>query len=424
VKNNNKMQATTSIYNSLARQVNHWSQAASRLSVLDNLASGNAWHGIEHKMGVLLKDTLKKSIDEVVSLADSLKKQLENSSGEENLRGIKRGLLELRSKYLKAEETIQFYTVAVNSRTTPGLAALLRACDILCVKSMQELLQPLGKETPQVLTYIDKGVGASILKAGLRLWDGKLSPVAAIKVTQHNLYRPTAIIHETGHQVAHILNWNDELSFALNNELNNHPKIVGAAFAGWSSEMAADAFAFVHTGFAAVAALNDVVSGLPQAVFAYHQHDPHPISYIRVLMNIEMCRQFYGPGPWDNLEEAFKNDYDINIVSFSSVGLIKMCTDALPDVVGLLLKKTYRAFGNKSLSQIIPPDRVSPRELEKLEYMAGPALFTSHAWIWKESLRLLALNGYKIGIGKGNLPALYKQQEEWMTQLGFAVELN
>ena len=134
------MLATTSIYNSLMRQVNHWLQAASRLSVLDNLASGNAWHGIEHKMGVLLKDTLQKSIDEVVAIANSLKKQLENSPEQENLRNIKRGLLQLRNRYLKAEETIHFYTVAVNSRTTPGLAALLRACDILCVKSMQELL--------------------------------------------------------------------------------------------------------------------------------------------------------------------------------------------------------------------------------------------------------------------------------------------
>ena len=418
------MQATTSIYNSLYRQVNHWLQAASRLSVLDNLASGNAWHGIEHKMGVLLKDTLKKSIDEVIMLAQSLKKQLENSSEPENLRSIKRGLLQLRNRYLKAEETIQFYTVAINSRTTPSLAALLRACDVLCIKSMQELLQPLGKETPFVLTYVDKGVGASILKAGLRLWDGKISPVAAIKVTQHNLYRPTAIIHETGHQVAHILNWTEQLSSSLNNELKKHPTVVGAAFAGWSSEMAADAFAFVHTGFAAVAALHDVVSGLPQAVFTYHQHDPHPISYIRVLMNIEMCRQFYGSGPWDNLEESFKNDYDINLVNFPSIGLIKMCVEALPDVVALLLKTPYRSFNNKSLSQTIPPDRVSPKELEKLEYLAGPALFTSHAWVWKECLRLLALNGYKIGVGKGDLPALYKQQEEWMTKLGFAVELN
>lgn len=413
-----------STYYSLLRQVNHWLQAASRLTILDNLASTNAWQGIEHNMGVLLKDCLKKSIDDVVTLAGSLKKQLENAAEADNLRPVKRELLHLRNKYLKAEETIHFYTVAVNSRTTPGLAALLRACDILCVRSMQELLQPLGKETPRVLTYIDKGVGASILKAGLRLWDGRISPVAAIKVTQHNLYRPTAIIHETGHQVAHILGWNEELAAALGNELTNHSKIVGAAYAGWSGEMAADAFAFVHTGFAAVAALHDVVSGVPQAVFAYHQYDPHPISYLRVLMNIEMCRQFYGAGPWDQLEEAFKYDYDINLVNFPSVELINLCVTALPDVVKLLLKKSYRAFNNRSLSQIIPPDRASPQELEKLEYMAGPALFTSHAWIWKECLRLLALNGYKIGLGKGNLAAWYKQQEEWMTKLAFSVEMN
>ncbi|CAN5843158.1 hypothetical protein BH11BAC4_BH11BAC4_07630 [soil metagenome] len=418
------MQTTTYIYNSLSRQVNHWLQAATRLAVIENLASGNAWHGIEHKMGVLLKDSLKKSVDEVVAVANGLKKQLEDAGGPENFRSVKRGLLQLRNRYLKAEETIHFYTVAINSRTTPGQAALLRACDILCEKSMQELLQPLGKQSPYVLTYVDKGVGASILKAGLRLWDGRISPVAAIKVTLHNLYRPTAIIHETGHQVAHILNWNEELSVVLNSELNNHHQMAGVAFAGWSSEMAADAFAFVHTGFAAVAALHDVVSGIPQAVFAYQQHDPHPISYIRVLMNIEMCRQFYGTGPWDDLEAAFKNDYDINLVNFPSTGLIKMCETALPDVVRILLKRPYRSFNNRSLSQVILPERVSPRELERLEYLAGPALYTSHAWIWKESLRLLASNGYKIGIGKGDLPALYKQQEEWMMQLGFAVELN
>mgnify|MGYP006993421107 CR=1 FL=1 len=37
---------------------------------------------------------------------------------------------------------------------------------------MAQLLDQLGKSTPVVLTYIDKGLGASILKAGLRLWDG------------------------------------------------------------------------------------------------------------------------------------------------------------------------------------------------------------------------------------------------------------
>jgi hypothetical protein len=333
-------------------------------------------------------------------------------------------VLQLRSRYLKAEETIHFYTVAVNSRTTAGLAALLRACDILCEQSMREALQPLGKETPYVLTYVDKGVGASILKAGLRLWDGRISPVAAIKVTLHNLYRPTAIIHETGHQVAQILNWTEELAAAFIEGLQNHPKPLGEAFASWSSEIAADAFAFVHTGFAAVASLHDVISGNPQAVFAYDPQDPHPIAYVRVLLNIEMCRQFYGNGPWDDLQDSFKNDYDIDLVNFPSVGLIRKCVDALPDAVSILLKSAYRAFGNKSLSRLIPPERASPKELEKLEYLAGPSLFTSHAWIWKESIRLLAIVGYKIGMGKGDLPALYKLEEQWMTQLGFAVELN
>ncbi len=59
-----------------------------------------------------------------------------------------------------------------------------------------QLLDQLGKPTPVVLTYLKGGVGAAILKAGLRLWDRtSISPVAAIKITRHNLYRPTALIH-------------------------------------------------------------------------------------------------------------------------------------------------------------------------------------------------------------------------------------
>lgn len=413
-----------SIQNSLLRQVNHWLQAASRLSTLDHLASGYAWQGIDHKIGLLLKTSLQQSVSEVITLGNALKKQLEHASDLESLRSIKRGLLNLRDRYLKAEETIHFYTVAINSRTTPNIAALLRACDILCKKSMQALLQPLGKEAPDVLTYIEKGVGASILKAGLRLWDGNLSPIAAIKITHHNLFRPTAIIHETGHQIAHILNWNEELSHVIKNKLQKHSALAAEAFSGWASEIAADSFAFVHAGFASIAALHDVVSGSPQQVFAYRLNDPHPISYIRVLMNIEMCKQCFGSGPWDNLEAAFKNDYDINLVNYPSVGLIKLCIEALPDIVRIILQAPFKAFQGKSLSMIIDPKQVSPKALENLESIAGPALFTSHAWIYKECIRILALNGYKIGIGKSHLQDLYKQQEEWMIKLGFSVELN
>src|SRR5688572_20509742 len=125
------MEAVVSHQVSLLRQVNHWLQATSRLSTLDHLASGYAWQGIDHKIGVLLKKSMQDSVSEVLALANSLKRQLETPADAESLRSIKRGLVRLRDRYLKVEETIHFYTVAVNSRTTPAIAALLRACDTL-----------------------------------------------------------------------------------------------------------------------------------------------------------------------------------------------------------------------------------------------------------------------------------------------------
>ena len=57
-------------------------------------------------------------------------------------------------------------------------------------------------------------------------------------------------------------------------------------WSAWASEIAADAFAFVHTGFASVAALHDVLSGERGFVFQHTPGDPHPICYLRVLLGI------------------------------------------------------------------------------------------------------------------------------------------
>ena len=411
-------------HNHLIRQLNHWLQAAKRLSQLDNLASSFAWHGIDQELGTILKNSLKKSVDDVLAKGPSLNYSIINNYSESKAEYFNNEVQKLREQYLKAETTIYFYADALNTRTSPGVSALLRACDILCVKSMSALLNPLGKKSPPVMTYIDKGLGASILKAGLRLWDGSESPVAAIKVTHHNLFRPTAIIHETGHQVAHIQNWNDELAISFRKNLNKFPVVVSEAFASWASEIAADAFAFVHTGYAAVAALNDVVSGSPNIVYGFLPGDPHPISYIRVLMGIEMCRLFYGDGPWDDLEKVFKSIYNIDSIKYPSIELIRKCLQAIPLVVSLTLKTKYRAFLGRSISDLINPEEVSPKSLLKLEHIAGPALYTSHGWIWKECLKLLALNGYKIAVITENIDDEYSRQEAWMTKLGYSVNLN
>ncbi len=132
----------------------------------------------------------------------------------------------------------------------------------------------------------------------MRLWDGGAeSPAAAIKIVRHNLLRPTALIHEAGHQVAHIVGWNRELAETLDAGLRDAPTSWPDAWSSWASEIAADAFAFVHTGYASVAALHDVLAGEGAFVFQHTPRDPHPICYLRVLLGVETCRYFYGAGP-------------------------------------------------------------------------------------------------------------------------------
>ncbi len=94
------------------------------------------------------------------------------------------------------------------------------------------MLQPLGPPVPPVLTYVDRALGASILRSGLRLWDGRsISVAAAIKVTRNNLggARPTAILHEAGHQAAFTLGWNDELAGAFRRVFDRDAPDVGEA---------------------------------------------------------------------------------------------------------------------------------------------------------------------------------------------------
>jgi hypothetical protein len=229
---------------------------------------------------------------------------------------------------------------------------------------MAQLLDQLDKPTPVALTYIDKGLGASILKAGLRLWDGgSVNPVAAIKITRHNLLRPTALIHEAGHQAAHIVGWSEELAAKFATGLAGAPDGVAAMWAGWASEIVADAFAFVHTGYASVAGLHDVLAGEETLVFRHTPGDPHPISYIRVLLGVEMCRKFYGAGPWDDLAQSWMLLYPLQRAQARTERLLRASLPLLPSIVESALCEPMRALAGRSLVALVNPERVKPQVL-------------------------------------------------------------
>jgi hypothetical protein len=408
----------------VARQVAHWTAAASRLQDLDDLASPAAWNSLEQYLGLSLRRHLSSVVTRLDREAVLLQVATASACTATELAAIRRQLMTFRNRYLRVETTLDFFADAINTRTNPRIAGYLRACDTLAYRSMAQILDPIGKPVPVVLTYIDKGLGASILKAGLRLWDGSgLNPAAAIKITRHNLLRPTALIHEAGHQVAHIVGWNEELALSLGVGLQDAPPGVAESWAGWASEIAADVFGFVHTGYASVAALHDVVDGGQTAAFRHIPGDPHPIGYIRVLFGVEMCRQSYGSGPWDDLARSWKEQYPLESAPGATQPLLHASLPWLQRIVNITLHKPMRAFDGRSIVALINPDRVRPATLLAMEQQLGNALYTSMHWIWTESLRLLALTGLRMAIKPEVKAYAARQQEQWMLKLGGAVQI-
>lgn len=399
------------------RQIEHWRLASARLGDLESVAPVAAWQSLEHYLGVSLRTTLQESVRRLASAARVLERRLRSAGTAAELRAVRADVLRFRRAYTRAETSVDFFADALATRAAPRMGALLRACDHIATRSMAEALAPLGRQVPAALTFVDAGLGAAVLKAGLRLWDGGENPVAAIKVVRHNLFRPTSIIHEAGHQVAHMLGWNDELAAALRDAAGGATE-VGAILASWSSEIAADAFAFVHTGYASVTALHDVIDGGDDRVFQYVPSDPHPVGYLRLLLAVEWCRIAYGAGPWDALAGVWTDSHPLTAAPADLRGFYRQCVSFMPTAARVIIGTRFRAFGGKPLTEIVNPQQVSPRALEALGAAAGQAAFTSSYWIWNEAIRLLALTGWRAAASGAALREATAQQEKWMLTLG------
>ncbi|MEV5989047.1 hypothetical protein AB0L85_29290 [Streptomyces sp. NPDC052051] len=402
-----------------ARQISHWSAAVEGLARPDNFASPAAWASLESRLGVALRTELQRAVDRLRPKARALAVALAAAHSVDQVQDVRRAVMTLRHEYQRVETMADFYGDAVNTRTGERITALLRACDLLALRTMEPVLVPLGQPVPPVLCYLNEGLGASILRAGVRLWDpAAISPVAAVKITRHNLLRPTALIHETGHQVAFQLGWNEELARALREAAVSAGREVADAWAGWAQEIAADALAFAHTGFSALAALHDVIAGTPGSVTNMPPGDPHPPAYLRVLLGTAMCRDWYGAGPWDEMELAWLRSYPLDQVPAHRRDVIEASLPVLPRLARVCLREPAAAFKGRALASLVDPERVSPRSLEALARRGGQALYTSDYWMDAEPLRILALSCLRMSLGGPDTEHTRASFENWMTALG------
>jgi len=400
----------------LQREISHWRLAASRLKNIEMLTSPSSWRFLEFSTANQIRSSLNSAVDRLITMGNQFEHNQANHYALLNLEQQRHLLNRFRKQYLRTEITINLYTDALNTRAHKKMGLLLSAYDGLARKSMQLILRPLGYSTPPVLTYIDSGQGASIAKAGMKLWDGgTINPCAVIKVVLHNLYRNTSLIHESGHQVAHITHWNGELAELLNDGLKGYSNEIADVWSSWSSEIAADAFGFVHTGYASVAGLHDVVSGDAKSAFRFIQGDPHPINYLRVLLAIQMCSHYFGRGSWDNMKLAWMNRNPLSLATTETRKLIKASLPLLDSIVKLILTTKMTAFKNRSLDYWLDPMKVHPDALKMFAREQGKMVFNSNFWMDKEPMKLLAilsLNQHK----KNDFESV--SQENWLMRMG------
>jgi hypothetical protein len=399
------------------RQVAHWRTAAQAISDLDSFAAPAAWAELERYLDTEIRRSLQAAVARLHREMDVLDARLKAAEHGREFEALRRDVVAFRKRFLLVEDVLEFYGTAVNSRTTPKLAATLRGCDELARLALESVLVPLGRPVPPVLCFVKKGLGASILRASQRLWDGiTLNPAAVVKVTRHNICSPTAVLHEAGHQAAAELGWAEELAAVFERRLAPASPDLATVWASWSSEIVADVFAFVLSGYGSVAGLHDVVAGDQQAVFRFTPGDPHPIAYLRVLLGTELCTRCFGLGPWDELTRAWVLAHPLSDAPPALRPLIRASVDRLAEIADICLRARLRAFRGRSIIELIDPRRVSPTELAALERRLGTATPASPHWLRIEGLRLLALSSYRSAAGSD--AETKSGFETWLMQLG------
>jgi hypothetical protein len=373
----------------LASEIAHWRQAAGALSDLDIVASPSAWAGLEQYLSIQVRRRLEAIATSIQLEGAQVAGALERGS---DLAEVRRQVLRLRTRYFQAETVHDFFLDAITTRSVPELAAVLRGLDRLAGDALDMTLRPLGIEAPPVLVYLDRGLGASILRANIRLFDdANPSPAAAIKLTRHNLLYPTALLHECGHQFAHLTGWTAELADGFATILGRESRELGEMWRSTASEVAADVYGFCLSGWAPIPALANVVDGTTAAVYRRIPGDPHPYPLIRVLFNAALAADWYGPaGPWNVTARSWMQRHRPDRAPGEIGELTRLSLSSMRTIVHLCTRQPMSAFKGRPLYAVADPMRMHPATIDALVRRAGPSLLTSPYLARRESLPILA----------------------------------
>jgi hypothetical protein len=240
-------------------------------------------------------------------------------------------------------------------------------------------------QMPPVVCYVDRGHGGAIRRARTRLPGGDPSPVAIIKIPHERMIGSgiaSSLVHETGHEAAHLLGLLQPLRKLLRSRGEAAPGAkVWGFWERWISEIVADFWGVGKVGVTSTLGLMSLVS-LPSAfVFRVDTQDPHPTPWIRVKLSCALGQAMYPHPQWEALAKLWVMLYPTDGLEEKQKALITALQAGIPEFVQLLVNFRPDSLRGKSLKEVMPLAERHPARLAAYyqEWVAAPAKMRSAA---------------------------------------------
>lgn len=269
----------------------------------------------------------------------------------------------LRLRFNTVLTQFDLFSDAITQRSEHDTGVWLAGLDALA----QDALELPGGyyAAPDVVCYLDRGVGAAIRRARTRLPGGGENPVAVIRVPRERMVGSgiaSSLVHEVGHQAAALLDLVNSLRAELRQQMGGAWRYLERCI----SEIVADFWSVARVGVAATLGLMGVVS-LPRAfVFRMVLDDPHPFPWIRVKLSCAMGAALYPHRQWSRLARLWNSFYPPAGLNAEARSLIRALEEALPTFVGLLMHHRPQALRGRSLAEALAVAERQPARLSAL----------------------------------------------------------
>jgi hypothetical protein len=271
----------------------------------------------------------------------------------------------LRLRFNRVLTHFDLFDNVITQRSETETGVWLSGLDVASADAL--FLRKGYYQTPPVICYLDRGVGASIRRARTRLPGGGENPVAIVKVPRERMVGSgiaSSLFHEVGHQAAALLGLVESL----------RPELRGLAQGGgetsawrlwerWISEIVADVWSVARAGIASTMGLMGVVSLPRPFVFRVNPGDPHPSPWIRVKLSAALGRAFYPQKAWDRLAGLWESYYPIAGLERGQREIFADLERTIPALVEILIHHRPRALHGDSLIEALDTGELMPLRL-------------------------------------------------------------